>query len=166
MKKQEEGEEESMEECIKRTMAANEGMTEEQARALCEQKLSQAKTVAKDKAFMDKVMAVFDEAIDLKMKDFWKRVDERMVEAIKKVEDQAVLALQKGLGIEKDPVIHLSELPEMVRKVILDTQDHGKRTETLTKDKPTEGPASAEKPPIKTAQEMFEELQKKRGANF
>ena len=165
MKKQEETEE-SMEECIKRRMSANADLSEEQARAACEEerKPKEPAPTTEQKAFMGKIMGVFNEAIDLKMQDFWKQVEKKMDEAVAKVQDQAVAGLRKGLGIEKDPVIHLSELPEMIRKTMLEIQPDGKRTETIIKDKPTEGAESERK--LKSTDKAFEELMKKKGGTF
>jgi len=122
---------------------------------------TQPPQTTEEKAFMDRIMAVFNEAIDKRMKDFWTEVEKRMDEAIKKVQAEAVQGLRKGLGVSEDPVIHLSELPELVRKIALEAQPPGKRTETTTTEKPTEG--SIETPKIPKAEDRFNELLKARG---
>lgn len=163
VKKQEEGgatEEETMEQCVARHMAADENLTEEQAHAICEEE-RKPPAPAEEKAFMDKLMAVFDEAIDLKMQKFWTEVNKRINDAIEKVQDQAVEALRKGMGVSKDPVIHLSELPGLVRKMQLEQQPHGKKTETVTKDKPTEGEPTEKT--IPKAEDRFKDLIKDKG---
>lgn len=115
---------------------------------------------AEEKAFMDKIMAVFNEAIDKRMNDFWKQVEKKMEDAVNKVQDQAVQSLRKGLGVSEDPVVHLSELPELMRKTILELQPPGKRTETETLEKPA---GDVEKAKVPKAEDRFKELMKNRG---
>jgi len=113
------------------------------------------------------------EQISELMKEYGKTLSEQIKSDIKKemdkvVEDtkkEAVEAIRRGIGLDKDPVIHLSEVEGMVRKIVLENTESGKRTETVTKDKPAEGPA-AEKPPVKPATEIFDELMKKKGTVF
>lgn len=162
MKKQEEAvganeEEETVEQCMARVKEENPEMTDEAARAQCT-KEPPAET---EKGFMTRMMAVFDEAMEKRMTTFWKEVEKRMDEAVKKVQDQAVMGLRKGLGVSEDPVIHLSELPDLVRKTVLEVSEHGKRTETLTKDKPIEG-ATDEPKKLLSAEESFQKMLKKK----
>ena len=151
--------EETLEQCIARVKAEHPEMSDEDARAQCTQKPTEE---AAEKGFMEKMIAVFDEAMEKKMATFWKDVETRMDEAVKKVQDQAVLGLRKGLGISEDPVVHLSEMEGLVRKVVLEASEHGKRTETLTKDKPDEG-KEGEPKKLPSADDLYKQLREKRG---
>ena len=70
--------------------------------------------------------------------------------------------LRKILGVGEKQGISMNELEGVIRKVALEASPPGKRTETVTPEKPTEGPS--EKPIVKPAQEIFDKLQKKKQA--
>lgn len=164
MKKQDE-EAETVEQCIARLKAADPNLTDEAARAKCTPKPSETESATEEqKGFIGKLTAVFEEAMEKKLDTFMKRIDDRMNQIAKQKEDEAVEALRKGLGISKDPVVHLSEIEGMVRKIMLEEKPHGKRTETLTKEKPTEGTEPEKK--IDSAADIHKRLTEKRGMNF
>lgn len=156
--------EEQIQACIRDKMA--QGMTEEEAKVACKPK-TEGETKGKT------TIPNLTEQISELMKEYGKTLSEQIKHDIKKEMDQviadtkkeAVEAIRRGIGLDKDPVIHLSEVEGLVRKIVLDNAEPGKRTETVTKEKPTEGPAT-EKPLIKTAAEIHEELMKKKGTVF
>ena len=156
-------EEETVEQCMVRVKEEHPEMTDEAARAQCtKEPPAEAET---EKGFMNRLMLVFEEAMEKKMSTFWTEVEKRMDEAVKKVQDQAVTGLRKGLGVSEDPVVHLSEIEGLVRKVTLEASGHGKRTETLTKEKPTEG-AIGEPKKLPAADDIFKEKLEKKGTFF
>ena len=166
MQKQEEEvgtneEEETLEQCMTRVKEENPEMTDEAARAQC----TKEPPAESEKSFMDKMMLVFEEAMDKKMSTFWTEVEKRMDNAVKKVQEQAITGLRKGLGINEDPVVHLSEIEGLVRKITLEAKDHGKRTETLTKDKPDEG-KEGEPRKLPSADDIFKAKLDKKGTFF
>jgi hypothetical protein len=151
--------EETLAQCMARVKTEHPEMTDDAARAQC----TQTPATDAEKGFMDKMMAVFDEAMEKRMSTFWKQVETKMDEAITKVQDDAVQGLRKGLGINDDPVIHLSEMEGMVRKILLEEKPHGKRTETITKDKPTEG-STDEPRQLPSADDLYKRLSKQRSS--
>jgi hypothetical protein len=167
--------EQTVEECIAAKKAA--GMTEEEARAACTPKPAGETQESKGKPASPPVPAPppnLTEQILAVMKEYGKAISEQvkheiMVEMDKVVKEtrvEAVNAIKKGLGLEKDPVIHLSEIEGIVRKVVLDNTDPGKRTETETPDKPTEGPDLNKEKDVKALDDQFNAMLKKRGTVF
>jgi hypothetical protein len=57
-----------------------------------------------------------------------KKFDEMMEKKIKNAETRFEQGLRKTFGLEKDPVVHLSELPTIIRKMQLETAEGGKGT--------------------------------------
>jgi len=168
MKKQEESakpeeEAETMEQCISRHMAGNEELTEEAARALCEEERKPKEPAEEEKGFIGKISAVIDEVVEAKFARYNKQLEERMQKMIKQKEDEAVEGFRKSMGLEKDPTITLSEAKELVRKIMLEESPHGKKSETLTKDKPTDGKDEERKLP--KAEDLYKKMMEDRGVN-
>jgi len=115
--------------------------------------------------FMQKMIAVFQEAMAQELVKFRAELKTSIDKIVKEQQDEAVKALKEGLGLEKDPVIHTSEIPGMIRKILLETLPSGKRTETTTTDVPAEG-TDVTKTQDKTssADKMFTEALKTKGA--
>ena len=89
-----------------------------------------------------------------------------MAEEVKKAQDEAVKALKTGLGLTTDPVVHVSEIPEMVRKMLQEgTNDATKRSQNPIGNKPAEGEDVTKKggKALPSADEMFKEQQGKIG---
>jgi hypothetical protein len=146
-----------MEKCIAEKVA--QGMSQEEATTACKAELEAEQTPpsSEEKGLVQKIEAVITEAMEAKFKVLEKRIETRMAAIVKDKEDEAVKALRKGLGLEQDPVVHLSEIEGMVRKIVLDEEPHGKRTETQTPDKPTEGIDLA-KSKVPKAEDTFNKL--------
>lgn len=164
MKKQEEavGEneaEETEEQCIARVKAEKPELSDEDARAQCTQKPEGEA----EKGLRDQILSVMKEYGDNLAEQIKKDIKVKMDEVVKQTRDEMVGSLRKGLGLEKDPVVHLSEVEGMVRKIVLDEKPHGKRTETATPDKPAEGSTEAlAKKIVPSAETIFKDLTKNR----
>jgi hypothetical protein len=166
LKKQEESakpeeEAETMEQCISRHMAGNEELTEEAARALCEEERKPKESAAEEKGFIGKISAVIDEVVEAKFARYNKELEDRMQKLIKDKENEAIEGFRKSMGLEKDPTITLSEAKELIRKILLEQTPHGKKSETLTKEKPIEGETGERKLP--SAEDLYKKLMKDRG---
>ena len=147
--------EETLEQCMARVKEENPEMTDEQARGQCTAKPAPEA----EKGLRNQILAVMKEYGDTLAEQIKKDIATKMDTVVKETRDEMVNSLRKGLGLEHDPVVHLSEVEGMVRKIVLDEKPHGKRTETVTKDKPTEGEG---KSPIKSSKEIYDELRKDR----
>ena len=152
---------ETMEQCINRHMSANEGMTEEQARGICEEERKPAQEGStEEKALGEKLIAVMKEYTDDAIKTAKVNTLKRIAEVKKETEEELIQSIRKGLGLEQDPVVHLSEVEGLVRKILLDKEPHGKRTVTDTPAKPSEGAQGAAK--IPSSADIFKRLQEKK----
>jgi len=109
-------------------------------------------------AFISTMQEYGQQLVEKTKKEILAELD-KMVEEVKK---EAVTAVRRGLGVDADPVIHLSEIEGIVRKIALENAEPEKRSETVSKDKPTEEPAK-EGFKLKTAQEIWDENNKNRG---
>ena len=76
----------------------------------------------------DKVVKVMDEYGKMLMAQMKASLVKQMDEVVKATQDELVAAIRKGVGLEEDPVIHLSEVNALVRKMLLE-KDEGKKTE-------------------------------------
>lgn len=163
-----------LEACITEKMG--QGMSEEEATNACKAELegekepppTEEKGVAKLKTvpegFMDKMVAVFEESMEKKFAIFEKKLETRLAAVVKEKEDEAVVSLRKGLGLNEDPAIHLSEIEGLVRKILLDKEPHGKRTLTEIGDKPTEGAElNKTKAIVSSAKDIYADLMKNKG---
>jgi len=153
----EEKEEETMEQCIARHKAANADLTDEAARAQCEEECKPEEPEA-EKALGEKLIAVMKEYTDEAISKAKVNTLKRIEEVKKQTEDELIESVRKGLGLSHDPVVHLSEVEGLVRKILLDKTPHAKRTETETPDKPTGGEA----PKIPKADDIYKKLTKDR----
>ena len=133
-------------------------------RAECETMLSKKQTPAtQPDGFMQKMIAVFQEAMAQELVKFRAELKTSIDKIVAEQQDEAVKALKDGLGLSKDQTIHMSELPGMVRKILLDSQPSGKRTETTTPDVPIEGnDLTKTKPQTDSPEKMFEAATKQR----
>jgi len=139
-----------------RVKEENPEMTDEAARGQC---TAQPAPEA-EKALGDKLIAVMKEYTDHAIEEAKANTAKR-IEAVKnETENELIDSIRKGLGLNKDPVVHLSEVEGLVRKIVLGEKPHGKRTETDIGEKPTEGPEETQK--IKSAKTIFKELRKNR----
>ena len=140
-----------------RVKAENPEMTDEAARAQC----TKEPPAEAEKNLQTQIIGVMKEYGKTLAEQIKTDIHTQMDKVIKETKDEMVSGIRKGLGLEKDPVLHLSEIEGVVRKIVLDDKPHGKRTETLTKDKPTEG-ATDEPKTLPSAEDMFKEkLEKK-----
>lgn len=129
-------------------------MTDDEARAQCTQKPQEE--AASEKGLRNRILAVMKEYGDTLADGIKQDIQDRMDKVVQETRDEMVESLRKGLGLEKDPVVHLSEVEGMVRKIVLDEKPHGKRTETVTKDKPTAG-AEDEPKKLPSAEDLFKD---------
>jgi hypothetical protein len=176
--------EETVEQCIARVKAENPEMTDEAARAQCTSQPAEKikkqedhgcgedevwdaeagkcvkKPVEAEKALGDKLIAVMKEYTDDAIAKAKVNTIKRIEQVKKETENELIDSIRKGLGLNKDPVVHLSEVEGMVRKIMLGEKPHGKRSETSTPEKPSDGAEDIKK--IKSAEEMWKDLTKNR----
>lgn len=153
--------EETLDECIARVKAENPEISDEDARAKC---TSQPPAEGEaEKGLRDQILSVMKEYGDTIATQVKKEIETKMQEVVKQTRDEMVKSIRKGLGLEKDPVVHLSDVEKVVREIVLDKSPHGKRTETATPEKPSEGTADLAKSIVKPADDIFKDLQKNRG---
>jgi hypothetical protein len=55
-------------------------------------------------------------------------LDAKMANIVKTKEQEMENALRKSFGLEKDPVVHMSDLPKLMRKLQLENTETGKTT--------------------------------------
>ena len=152
-------EEETLEQCMARVKAEHPEMSDEDARAQCTQKPTEE---AAEKNLQTQIIGVMKEYGKTLAEQIKTDIRTEMDKVIQETKDEMVNGIRKGLGLEKDPVLHLSEIEGVVRKIVLDDKPHGKRTETLTKDKPIEG-ATDEPKKLPSADDLYKQLREKRG---
>lgn len=186
MKKQEEQvgtneAEETLEQCMARVKSENPEMSEEAVQAQCtahtekqdhgckedevwnaEQEKCVAKPAPAEKGLRDQILGVMKEYGDTLADQIRKDIEDKMKVVIKETRDEMVTSLRKGLGLEKDPVIHLSEMEGMVRKIILNKEPNDKRTLTKTGDKPAEGDGTPKK--LESSEDIFKKLSENKGS--
>lgn len=173
--------EETVEECIARVKAENPELSDEAARAQCTNQPAEKQDPCEEgyhrndegkcvpnsdteKGFRDRVVGVMKEYGETLADQVKKDIQDDMKRVVKETKDELVGSIRKGLGLEKDPVIHLSEVEGIVRKIVLNEKPHGKRSETKIGEKPTEGAEDLGKKIVKPAEEMFKDLTKNRTA--
>jgi len=98
-----------------------------------------AETAIADMPLNEKMVAVIKEYVDAAIAQVKLDVQKRMLEIKKEAEDELVTSVKTGLGLQKDNVVHMSEIEGMVRKILLDAVPPNKKTLTETPDKPAEG---------------------------
>lgn len=109
----------------------------------------------------EKMVQVMKEYVAEIMTQFKADIEKRLVEEKKSIEDELVNSVRTGLGIQKDPVVHLSEVEGMVRKIVLDNKGEAKKSITETPEKPAQGATAETKIDTETA---FSEIIKNKGA--
>lgn len=108
----------------------------------------------------EKVTKMMDEYGTLLIKQMEARLQTRIDEIVKATQDELVGAIRKGVGLDEDPVIHLSEVTSVVRKMLLE-KDEGKQTT----DTPGDGPGGVKPEDLRKfdLEKRFDELSKGRG---
>ena len=91
----------------------------------------------------DKVIQVMDDYGKMLMEQMKATLQKQMDSVIKSTQDELVAAIRKGVGLEEDPVIHLSEVSGLVRKMLLEKEAGAGK---ITTDNPGAGPDGSEKP--------------------
>jgi len=180
--------EETVEECIARVKTENPELSDEAARAQCTSQPAAEKVnkqedhgckedevwdasageggacvkkpPAAEKGLRNQILGVMKEYGEKLADEVKLDIRTEMDKVVKNTKAELVSDIRKGLGLTKDPVIHLSEVEGLVRKIVLNDSEHGKRSETKTGDKPTEGTDDLKK--IKSTDEMWKEMTKDR----
>lgn len=154
-------ENQTTEECVKAKMA--DGMTEEEAKDACTKK---SVPKPEEETLVEKMTKVIKEAFQVEFSAWEKKMIDMMAKVTKEKEEQFTEAFAESLGVpkNKEAYITLSEAKELLRKIVLESSAPGKRTETETKDKPTEG-ADIQKQG-KSLEEQYAEMLKRKGTVF
>ena len=111
------------------------------------------------KNLTEKIVAVMNDYGETLIKQMEARLMTRVDEVVKATQDELVGAIRKGVGLDEDPVIHLSEVTAVVRKILLDAQTPGKKTGEVAEKREAD---TGGVPKIDVAKE-FEEMKKARG---
>ncbi len=82
---------------------------------------------SKDLNLTEKITRVMDDYGTMLINQTEAKLQKKIDEVVAATQDELVSAIRKGVGLTDDPVIHLSEVQEVVRKMFLD-QDLGKKT--------------------------------------
>jgi len=130
------------------------------AEGTCQMQAAKTKPIATELPINEKLIAVMKEYMDETMKQFKVDIEKRLTEEKLNIENELVSSVRTGLGIQKDPVIHLSEVESVVRKIVLNNTGEAKKTLTETPDKPSDGDVSKTKPDL---EKQFSDLMKNRG---
>jgi hypothetical protein len=156
--------EETLEECMIRVKAENPDISDEDARAKCTAQPAPEPegNGEAEKSLHDQILAVMKDYGNTIVAQVKKDIEAKMQTVIKDTRDEMVTSIRKGLGLEKDPTVHLSEVEDLVRKIILEKSPHGKRSATETPDKPAAGAEDLSKGIVKPADKLYEELTKNR----
>jgi len=129
-------EEKTLEEFTTAHRETNPDATDEDIKALWD-----AEQV-KDLNLTEKITKVMDDYGSMLIKQMEVRLATRIDEIVKATQDELVGAIRKGVGLDEDPVVHLSEVTSVVRKLLLE-KDEGKKTtdgdEAGPEGKPVEG---------------------------
>ena len=106
--------------------------------------------------------AVITKSFEARLKEVEANMLKKVAEHVEDIEDEAAKQIRTNLGITEDPVIHLSEVGEIVRKIYLEEAGDKKKSETIIKNRPDEGPTDGQFkfPPI---EQDFEKMKKDRG---
>jgi len=105
------------------------------------------------------------------VKEYSKIQNDQLMDRVKKSidsmnrqrETELLRQVKEGLGIPENRPVQMSEVTEVVRKLLLEANEPEKRSETITKDKPTE---STDLPELPKADDMFNDILKARGGVF
>lgn len=114
----------------------------------------------KDLNLTEKITKMMDEYGTMLIKQMEVRLATRIDEIVAATQDELVGAIRKGVGLEEDPVVHLSEVTSVVRKMLLE-KDEGKKTGDGEGDGP--GGPETEEPRKFDLEKRFDELSKGRG---
>ena len=106
------------------------------------------------------------------VKEYSKIQNDQLMDRVKKSidtmnqqrEDELLRQVKEGLGIPENRPVQMSEVTEVVRKLLLEANEPGKRSETITKDKPTEEDTGL--PKLPSADSMFDDIMKARGGQL
>jgi len=109
----------------------------------------------------EKLIGVMKEYMDEVMKQFKVDIEKRLADEKLAIENELVTSVRTGLGIQKDPVIHLSEVEGVVRKIVLNNAPDVKKTLTETTDKPLEGADLSKQLP--DLEKQFSDIMAKKG---
>ena len=121
-----------------------------------------AETAPVDLPLNEKMIQILKEYVETLIVQLKSDVEKRLIQERKAIEDELTTSVRAGLGITKDPAVHLSEVEGMVRKILLDVSPSGKKTITETTDKPAEGDVTkTQKIDVET---RFNDMLKNKGA--
>ncbi len=96
----------------------------------------------KPEALIDRIIAVTEEVMKARLAEFEKKIDTKIDEILKSKEVEVEQALRKGFGLEKDPVLHMSDLIKFGRKSALEDADTAKKTPAPVEKATPEGNVS------------------------
>jgi Rod binding domain-containing protein len=101
----------------------------------------------------DRIVKMMESYGETMVKEMEANFEVMIKEKAKEQEEALVKGIIRGLGIDQNPVVHLSDLEPTIRKILLESSDAGKRTQT-SGDKPGEDNES--KDPISDFGQTFD----------
>lgn len=150
--------EETIEEFTAAYKEENPGASDEDIQAAYDAKQAEGLNLT------EKVIKVMDDYGTMLMSQMKASLEKQMAEVVAATQDELVAAIRKGVGLDEDPVVHLSEVSSYVRKILLEKEaGDGKKTG----DDAGAGPGGAQplgdsKTPAFDIEKRFEELNKGR----
>lgn len=110
----------------------------------------------------EKVVQVMDDYGKMLMTQMKATLEKQMAEVVKSTQDELVTAIRKGVGLDDDPVIHLSEVNSLVRKMLLEKEGGDGKKTGEGKDKGPGGNADDPAAPVIDVGKMWDEANKGR----
>jgi len=145
--------EETFEEFTATYKETNPDATDEDIKALWDAKQTEGLNLT------EKVTKMMDEYGNMLIKQLEVRLTARVDELVKSTQDELVASIRKGVGLDKDPVVHLSEVTEVVRKMLLEKDGGDGKQTTDDKGKGPDGkPADDGGQPKFDLEKRFSEL--------
>jgi len=85
----------------------------------------------------EKISKMMDDYGGMLIEQMEQRLQKRVDEVVEETQDELVAAIRKGVGLDDDPVIHLSEVSSVVRKILLEKEGgEGKKSTEETEKGP------------------------------
>ena len=151
--------EETLEEFTAAYKVKNPDATDEEIKAAYDAKQLEGMNLT------DKITKMMDDYGVMLIKQMEARLATRIDEVVAATQDELVAAIRKGVGLDEDPVIHLSEVSAVVRKMLLEKDGgEGKRTPNDPGAGPGGVPPDDGNRPKFDLEKRYSDLQKNRGA--
>jgi hypothetical protein len=121
-------------------------------------------TLSRTEASTKGMMAIIEKAINDATNEVYKRLEKQMIQKVTQIEAKvmrdAERALRKGLGLEVDPVLHLSDMPALLREHQLKQAAKSRRVPASPTDATPAGAAATQSEQSKAVEHIFKDYNK------